>query len=299
MIGSPAARALAAALGLGVGLIGCTAEDPVVRQIGTAVPFLTDSDLATQAVTSDLTAHTIQVAEWVVARADFTIDGVTTDLTFGEPCTFTDTALVTSRGTNPCASGVVIASGLVERPATLELTLAMTVRRAEPLILLSIDDYDGDGVVNSADNCPLIANPDQRSSPGVDFGDACAVRNTISGALFQDSDRDGIADLVDNCPHVANPEQEDTEGVGAGGVPDGIGDACTEQVAIVRVAGNPLIVLSLGPEAVLQQQFRATFLKVDFRSGSALTCNWPAAVCDLDTSAIEFCADDTALGGCS
>jgi Thrombospondin type 3 repeat len=298
VIESPAARALAAALGLGIGLVGCTAEDPVVRQIGTAVPFLTDSDLATQPVTSDPTARTIQVAEWVVARADFTIDGVTTDLTFGEPCTFTDTALVTSRGIDPCASGVVIASGLVARPATLELTLAMTVRRAEPLLLLPNDDHDGDGVVNATDNCVLIDNPDQRSSPGVDFGDACSVRNTISGAQFLDSDRDGIADLIDNCTHVANPEQEDT-GVGVGGIPDGIGDACTEQVAIVRVQGNPLIVLSLGPVAVLQEQFRATLLKVDFQSRSALTCDWPAAVCDLDPGAIEFCADSTALGGCS
>lgn len=298
MIASRGAPFAAAVLGLGIGLLGCTAEDPVNRQIGTAVPLLIDSDLATQPVTSDPTAHTIQVAVWTVARADFTIDGVTTDLTFGEECKFTDTPLVTTRSTGACGAGIVISSGLTPRPATLDLTLAMTVRRSEPLDLPPLGDYDGDGVSNAADNCVLIDNPDQRSSPGSEFGDACSVRNSISGAVFLDSDRDGIADLVDNCTYVPNPKQEDTQGVGADGIPDAIGDACPEQVAVVRVQGDPLIVLDLGPKALLQQQFKATFLKVDFRSNSALTCDWAAAECDLDPSQVEFCVDTTALGGC-
>jgi beta propeller repeat protein len=49
-------------------------------------------------------------------------------------------------------------------------------------------DSDGDGVADSDDNCPSIANP------------------------FQvDMDGDGIGDICDNCPHVNNPGQEDGE----------------------------------------------------------------------------------------
>lgn len=58
-------------------------------------------------------------------------------------------------------------------------------------------DSDGDGVPDSIDNCPHVANADQK-----------------------DSDHDGVGDACDNCPLVANPDQKDSNG-------DGIGDACT------------------------------------------------------------------------
>ena len=57
-------------------------------------------------------------------------------------------------------------------------------------------DDDGDGVINSNDNCPDADNPDQ-----------------------EDTDSDGVGDACDNCPSVANPAQTDTDG-------DGIGDDC-------------------------------------------------------------------------
>src|SRR5205823_3339977 len=34
-------------------------------------------------------------------------------------------------------------------------------------------DQDGDGVPNRRDNCPRVANPDQRDSDGNGVGDAC------------------------------------------------------------------------------------------------------------------------------
>jgi len=57
-------------------------------------------------------------------------------------------------------------------------------------------DSDGDGVSNSADNCPTVANPDQT-----------------------DSDGDGVGDACENCRCVPNPDQADSDG-------DGVGDAC-------------------------------------------------------------------------
>ena len=57
-------------------------------------------------------------------------------------------------------------------------------------------DADGDGVVNSLDNCPNTPNADQA-----------------------DADSDGVGDVCDNCPATANANQADWDG-------DGIGDAC-------------------------------------------------------------------------
>ena len=72
-------------------------------------------------------------------------------------------------------------------------------------------DVDGDGVDNTADNCPRIANGDQLDSNGNDFGDVCEP---------DDADFDGIDDSIDNCFFTANPDQTDTDG-------DGYGDSCS------------------------------------------------------------------------
>jgi hypothetical protein len=57
-------------------------------------------------------------------------------------------------------------------------------------------DRDGDGVDNSVDNCPTLANSDQA-----------------------DGDLDDVGDLCDNCPDIANADQADRDN-------NGLGDAC-------------------------------------------------------------------------
>ena len=71
------------------------------------------------------------------------------------------------------------------------------------------DDKDGDGIPNASDNCPLVANPDQLDSDTDGAGDACD----------DDKDGDGVSDGSDNCPLAANADQLDTDG-------DGLGDVC-------------------------------------------------------------------------
>jgi hypothetical protein len=60
----------------------------------------------------------------------------------------------------------------------------------------AVVDTDGDGIPDSKDNCPKVANPDQK-----------------------DSDGDGVGDACDNCPFTYNPDQKDSNG-------NGIGDVC-------------------------------------------------------------------------
>lgn len=60
----------------------------------------------------------------------------------------------------------------------------------------TVVDSDSDGIPDARDNCPKLANPDQK-----------------------DTDGDGIGDACDNCPQAANPDQKDGNG-------NGVGDVC-------------------------------------------------------------------------
>jgi hypothetical protein len=57
-------------------------------------------------------------------------------------------------------------------------------------------DRDGDGVIDTTDNCPDVANADQADEDGDAVGNAC-----------------------DNCPATANADQANSDG-------DGVGDVC-------------------------------------------------------------------------
>ncbi|KAK4012101.1 hypothetical protein OUZ56_021199 [Daphnia magna] len=97
------------------------------------------------------------------------------------------------------------------------------------------DDADNDGIPNTPDNCPLVANPSQSDSDpeGSDKkGDACDNCPTVANLDQEDTDGDGKGDACDddldndriinsrdNCPKTPNPDQKDSDG-------DGLGDAC-------------------------------------------------------------------------
>ncbi len=71
-------------------------------------------------------------------------------------------------------------------------------------------DTDGDGLIDSVDNCTSKANSEQADVDRNGVGDAC-----------EDFDADGIPNALDNCPSESNRNQVDTDG-------DTIGDVCDE-----------------------------------------------------------------------
>lgn len=94
-------------------------------------------------------------------------------------------------------------------------------------------DYDNDNVPNDRDNCPFIANPDQRDTDEDKIGDACdncpAFKNPNQldknndevGDVCEDEDKDGIVNILDNCPNYFNLDQKDENY-------NGIGDTCED-----------------------------------------------------------------------
>jgi hypothetical protein len=91
---------------------------------------------------------------------------------------------------------------------TLTVTDVFGCPMTSTTTLTLISDTDGDGILDPADNCPLVANP-----------------------LQEDGDGDGVGDVCDNCLTLANPAQTDADG-------DTYGAACDCNDA------NPLVYIA-------------------------------------------------------
>ena len=117
-------------------------------------------------------------------------------------------------------------------------------------------DTDGNGVVDSCDNCVSIPNPAQDDADADGVGDLCNDAEDADGDEWSDAldvcplvenpgqedlDGDYVGDPCDVCPAVFDPGQEDANG-------DGVGDACS--VAMVPSMTLPMrlatVVLLLG-----------------------------------------------------
>ncbi len=81
------------------------------------------------------------------------------------------------------------------------------------------EDIDGDGILNTEDNCITISNKAQKDRDNDHIGDKCDNAPDNKNYKQIDSDKDGIGNIIDNCPTVKNSDQKDHDG-------DGKGDAC-------------------------------------------------------------------------
>ena len=64
-------------------------------------------------------------------------------------------------------------------------------------------DTDGDGIPDSTDNCPTVANPDQHDEDGDHVGDVCDPCPQVMDQPTLDTDGDGIPDACDPHPNTA------------------------------------------------------------------------------------------------
>lgn len=108
--------------------------------------------------------------------------------------------------TNPALAGDSYIGAETDFPADPGCESATDDSEApDPLL-----DADADGVPDGSDNCPNVANADQRDTDGDGQGNACDP----------DDDNDTVADGADNCPATANQGQLDTDGAGQGNACD-------------------------------------------------------------------------------
>lgn len=79
-------------------------------------------------------------------------------------------------------------------------------------------DTDGDGVKDTVDNCPTVANAAQYNEDGDRFGDVCDPCPPVADNAPPDGDGDGVADACDPRPSTGGDTLVLFEGFG-GGVP--------------------------------------------------------------------------------
>lgn len=112
----------------------------------------------------------------------------------------------------------------------------------------AVVDPDNDGVYQSTDNCPTVANTHQVDADTDGLGDACDNCAFVHTDDQEDFDADGVGDVcdtdldgdgvknnppADNCPLTANVDQADTD-------QDGTGDACDVPNVLADLDGDGL-----------------------------------------------------------
>jgi hypothetical protein len=76
---------------------------------------------------------------------------------------------------------------------------------AKDTVRVGFLDTDGDGDLDTFDNCGAASNPGQEDSDADESGDACDFCPTVGDGNQSDVDSDLVGDACDNCVNVSNP----------------------------------------------------------------------------------------------
>ncbi len=261
-------------------LCACSSTRTVFPPTGSITLTLADPGLDYQTATTPAR----QQIRWTLLSVNADIEGFGNYEFLGvRPCTFTANIQSIPFLQSVCGgSGLVLGTGGT-RTVTVHLVLtAIEVRQAFRPNLPATGDYDGDGIPNGVDNCPLIPNPDQTPYPGQTTGVACTFYDPATAGFFLDNDGDGVDDSFDNCAWVPNPAQTDSNS-------DGIGDACEQDARVVLTTipariTLPALTVAMASDAV-------TRLTVRFDDRTALVgCDPAFTRCDLNPAGITVVA---------
>lgn len=184
---------------LGLGLVACSADDPMADADGNGSPTSTTLDNDGDGIVN---AHDNCIGIANATQADMNGDGV------GDACDDSD-----GDGTMDAVDNCP----LVANANQLDMN-------NDGIGDACAGDFDGDGVTDANDNCPSVSNADQADSNSNGIGNACEI--VVSGT---DTDGDGIANASDNCPAIPNPGQGDADS-------NGVGDVC--QAPLKDICGS-------------------------------------------------------------
>ena len=105
-------------------------------------------------------------------------------------------------------------------------------------------DTDGDGILDINDNCPTVANANQRDWDGDGHGDECDRCPHLPSAGDPDGDGDGVGDACDQRPAQAGDRRlywfpfADTSEIAAWNASAGMWSVTTNELAATPVNGH-------------------------------------------------------------
>lgn len=136
-------------------------------------------------------------------------------------------------------------------------------------------DGDGDGVGDSCDNCPAVANVGQEDGDGDGIGNVC---DACPGDPLNDQDGDGLCADVDACPAEAPAEGLDADANGCTDtiaglivIVDGLGLSSGAENGLIGKLNDAQKALDHGNTAVAINKLNAFIDQVEGLRGGALT----------------------------